>query len=86
MEDIDPAKKQYFMFSVIIAILLSFLINFVLLNMAMGPFFSGFPVALAELEGISYFFGQIVNTLVIAGFLSIPIYYGFMWLINRGGY
>lgn len=86
MEDLDPAKKQYLIFSAVTSFFLSIAINFIFLGGVSGPLFSGFPVALAGLEGIAYFGGQIINTLILTALFTIPIYYGFMWMINRGRY
>ncbi len=82
----DPAKKQYLIFSAILALIISFILNFFFFGLLQGPIISGFPFNVTEATGVTAFFSRLVNTIVLGGFLTIPIYYFLQWLQNRGGY
>jgi len=79
----DPAKKQYFIFSLIIAILFSFFINYFVAGSLEGPVIGGFPIEVHNASGLTGFLYRLVNTLITGIFLSVPVYYGVMWLQNK---
>jgi hypothetical protein len=83
LDDIDPSVKQYMVFSFVVAMIVSFVINFTLMEGVRGTFAYGFPINLNEIEGIASFFARIVNTLVMGLFLTIPMYFVFKWLRER---
>lgn len=85
MESVDPAKKQYFIFSLVIAFIISIFYNFVLINITEGSAIYGFPMSLVDLEGANLVLARTVNTVIIGTLLSIPVYMGLMWLQTRGG-
>lgn len=80
----DEAKKQYFIFSIIITLILSFIINFFLSGSLNGPIVSGFPFSVVGIEGFTSIFYRLINTIVMTLLLVVPVYYGLMWLITRG--
>lgn len=82
----DPAKQQYFIFSVIIAIFLALFINFFFVNYLEGTLFYGFPISLEETSGITAFFYRVINSIVYGLVLSVPVYYGIMWLASKSRY
>jgi hypothetical protein len=79
----DSAKKQYFIFSLIISLVLSFIINFFFSGALEGPYVSGFPFTLTDLSGFEEFMKRVFNTLFMSVFLVVPVYYGLIWLQNR---
>lgn len=83
-DNIDPVTKQYGIFSIIISLILSFIINFLLIETLKGTFAYGFPINLTGAEGFTLFFYRIVNTLVEALFLIVPIFVAIKWFLNRG--
>ncbi len=85
-QGIDPAKKQYYMFSLVIALAVSILLNFVFIGLLKGSLLYGFPIGLGEASGFSAFFIKLLNTLIYTAILSVPVYFGIMWLINRRTY
>jgi hypothetical protein len=83
-DNIDPAVKQYLTFSLVLAVILSVIINFGLVDLVKGTFAYGFPVNLSEAVGFANFIGRIINTLVFSFFLTVPVYFGLKWLRERG--
>lgn len=79
----DPAKRQYLMFSAVIAIMFSFIIQFGLAGSIEGPYVEGFPFSVFELTGFEALLKRAFNTLFMAAFLVVPIYYLLMWGQNR---
>lgn len=71
----NPATKQYFVFSLIVALILSAIINFGFIELIKGSFIYGFPFNLNNLEGFGAFLARVVNTLVMGAFLAIPTYF-----------
>ncbi|BCX14311.1 MAG: hypothetical protein KatS3mg085_843 [Candidatus Dojkabacteria bacterium] len=82
--DTDPAKRQYYIFSLVVAIILSFIINFVVIETLKGSLFYGFPLSLNGVTGFVAFIYKLINTIIYSLLLSVAVYYGIMWLINRG--
>jgi len=85
MDGIDPAVKQYLIFSFVIGIIVGVLVNFLLIEGVKGSFAYGFPIVLNGVEGIANFLYRVINTVVLGGLLTIPIYLGLKWLQTRGG-
>lgn len=83
MENIDPATKQYIIFSLIVSIILAAIINFVLVEMVANTFAYGFPINLKGAEGFSGFISRVINTVVQGLILSPMVYYGLKYLQNR---
>jgi len=83
LNDIDPTTKQYIIFSLVIAIIVSFLINFILIEFIPNSPFYGFPFNLTNTQGLGNFIYRTIDTLVIAAFLTFPIYWGLMWFLKR---
>lgn len=81
----DEAKKQYFIFAIIVTVVVSLVINFFLYGNVQGPVIGGFPLTVAGVEGITAFLYRIINTVVTSLILVVPVYYGIMWLVTRGG-
>lgn len=85
MDGIDPATKQYIIFSLVISLIIGVIINFVLIEAVRGTFAYGFPINLNGVEGIVNFIDRIINTVVIGGFITFPVYFGIKYLQTRGG-
>lgn len=83
MDNIDPALKQYLIFSFVIAIIISFIINFGLVEGVRGTFAYGFPINLNDIEGFGNFLARVVNTFIMGLFLTAPMYFIFKYLRER---
>lgn len=82
--DIDPKIREYGTFSLIIAFIVSLIINFTLVETLRGGFGYGFPINLTDTVGLGNFLARIINSIVMAVFLSVPIYYLIMkYLLRR---
>ncbi len=84
MDEINPAVKQYLIFSAVIAVIVSIIVNFMLIESLKGTPFYGFPINLTGTEGITMFFYRIINTLIEGLLLIIPVYLIIQWLMTRG--
>lgn len=83
MDNIDPATRQYIIFSLIISMIISAVLNFALVEVLSGSFLYGFPVNLSTTSGIGNFLGRIINT-AVQGLILLPlVYYGFRYWIRR---
>lgn len=85
MDNIDPAVKQYIIFSLVISLIIGVLVNFVLIEGVKGSFAYGFPIVLNGVEGVLNFVYRIVNTVILGLLLTVPVYFGIKWLQTRGG-
>ncbi len=83
-DNIDPAKKQYFIFSAVVAIIISAVINFAFIDVLKGTFAYGFPLSLANAVGVGAFVTRIVNSIVMGLILAPLLYYLIRWLQTRG--
>lgn len=83
MDSSDPIKKQYFIFSIVVSVILSLLINFLMVDFLKGSFFYGFPFDLTDASDIASFFYRVLNSLAYSVVLVVPLYYGFWWLANK---
>lgn len=81
----DEARKQYFMFAVLISVIVSFFLNFTLIGSLPGPFVSGFPLNAYDAVGSGLFFVRIINSLTLGALLSVPMYYLLNWVLTRSG-
>lgn len=81
----DPAVKQYIIFSFVISIILGFLVSFVLVEGVRGGFAYGFPINLNGAEGFTGIIYRLINTIVLGFLFTIPVYLGLKWLQTRGG-
>ncbi|MEO6728639.1 MAG: hypothetical protein ABIM99_01830 [Candidatus Dojkabacteria bacterium] len=79
----DPAVKQYLIFSLVIGVIAGVLINFILIEGVKGSFAYGFPIVLNGVEGIANFLYRIINSLILGALLTIPIYLGLKYLQTR---
>lgn len=84
MDGIDPAVKQYLIFSFVIGIIVGVLVNFILIEGVKGSFAYGFPIVLNGVEGFANFLDRVINSLVLGALLTIPIYLGLKY-IQTGG-
>ena len=71
----NPATKEYLKFSIIISIIFSFIINFVFIELVPGTLIYGFPFSLNGAEGFGAFLFRILNTIIIAAFITFPVLY-----------
>jgi len=83
MDSIDPAKKQYWIFSLIVALILSVILNFFFLNLFKGTVIYGFPINYGDSEGIVNFLIKLVDSAVIGAILTPGVYYCLQWLQHR---
>ena len=83
-DDINPAVKQYLIFSAVIAVIVSLIVNFSLIESLKGTPFYGFPVSLAGTEGFINLVYRLINTLIEGLLLIIPVYLIIQWLMTRG--
>lgn len=79
----DPAKRQYLIFAVVIAIILSGIINFMFVDLVKGSILYGFPINLANTSGIGMFLARLVDSIVMGLFLTPLLYYGINWYLRR---
>ncbi len=86
MNGVDPAKKQYFMFATVISIIISVILNFMFVGSLEGSFLYGFPFSLEGAGDATAFIYKILNSLIMAIFLIVPVYYFINWIQNKGGY
>lgn len=79
----DPAKKQYFMFSIIVSIILMLGLNYLLPGVvdAMSTF--GYPLSTADAAGAGKFLIQSFNGISMGLMLSVPMYYIIFWLLSK---
>lgn len=83
MDNIDPATKQYLIFSLIVSMILSAIINFALIEVLSHSFLYGFPVSLTDTTGLGNFLARVINT-AVQGLILLPlVYYGFRYWITR---
>jgi hypothetical protein len=79
----SSVRKQYLIFSGIIALILSFILNFALFELFSGTFLHGFPINIDELTGIKELLARLFNSIFTGALLIAPVYYFLMWLQNR---
>lgn len=83
MDNIDPAVKQYLVFSFVISVILGVIVSFILVDSVKGTFAYGFPIPLADAEGITMFIYRVINSLVLGLFFTIPVYLGLKYIQTR---
>jgi hypothetical protein len=79
----NPIVKQYLMVAAVIAVVISILINFVIVDFLKSSFFSGFPIGLTGTSGLGEFLARVFNTAFFTLFLTYPIYLGLRWIEKR---
>ncbi|MEP7103767.1 MAG: hypothetical protein ABI721_03600 [Candidatus Dojkabacteria bacterium] len=79
----DPAVKQYIVFSFVISLILGVLVNFILIEGVKGTFAYGFPINLNAVEGVLNFVYRVINTLILGALLTVPVYLGLKYLQTR---
>lgn len=83
MDSIDPAKKQYWIFSAIVAVIIALILNFAFLSLFPGTIIYGFPFNYGDAEGISLFLIKIVDSAILGAILTPGVYYFLNWLQHR---
>ena len=83
MDSIDPAKKQYWIFSAIVSVILSLIINFAIFPLFKNSIIYGFPFNFGTSEGIALFFIKIIDSLILGAILTPGVYYFLQWLQHR---
>ncbi|MCA9386899.1 hypothetical protein KC669_02580 [Candidatus Dojkabacteria bacterium] len=81
----DPGKRQYLMFSFLLALIFSAIVSFFFADILEGPLVSGFPVSVSNLSGVVKFISMVFNTVVLSLMLTIPTYYLLSWLNRKAG-
>jgi len=79
----DPATKQYVIFSAIISLIISFILSFILPDLLKGSIFYGFPISLSNSSGLGEIFLKTINTLILTFFLTFLVYYALMWYLRK---
>lgn len=81
---IDPVVKQYAIFAFIVSVIISFVINFFIVNLLENSFILyGFPISLKGIEGFTNFLYRLINTLITSLILVIPVYLFLNWIKSR---
>lgn len=83
MDGLDPAKKQYWIFSAIVSVILSLILNFVFLSLFPGTIIYGFPFNYGDSVGFANFFIKIVDSLILGAILTPGVYYFLNYLQHR---
>ncbi len=79
----DQITRQYILFSFTIAVGISFVFNFFVIELVRGTPLYGFPLGLGETVGFINMLFKFTNTIIVAAFVTVPVYYGLMWLQRR---
>ncbi len=79
----DPVAKQLWIFSFIVAVIASALINFLAVELLKGSFLYGFPINLTATSGIGSFFARLINSFLLGAVLTPLSYYLVKYLQTR---
>jgi hypothetical protein len=79
----DQITRQYIIFSATIAAGISFVFNFLIIELVRGTPLYGFPLGLGETVGFINLLFKFTNTVIVAAALTVPVYYALMWLQRR---
>jgi hypothetical protein len=82
-DNIDPKIREYGFFSFIVALVLSLILHFTLIDVLRGGMVYGFPFNLNDLTGLLNFLARIANSFFIAIFITPAIYFVIMKYIIR---
>lgn len=80
----NPALKNYIIFSAVIAFVVAALLNFGLFANIRTTFIQGFPLSIADTEGFATFIITLINTLIATLFFT-PVVYFIIQYLQRGG-
>jgi hypothetical protein len=83
MDGINPATKQYWIFSGVISLIVSAIYNFGVINILEKTFIYGFPISLAGTEGFQNFIARLLNTIIMGLILTPLTFFFFKWLETR---
>ena len=83
MDNIDPVTKQYAIFSLIIGLIISFILNFMIVDIFKGTLLYGFPLNLGGVSGIVSILYKLIDTLFIGAVFAVPVYMLIMYLLKR---
>jgi hypothetical protein len=83
-DNIDPAVKQYMIFSLLISLIIAAIYNFGIVNGLQGGPLYGFPISLIGAEGLTDTAIRLVNTIIIGVLITPLTYFGVMWALKRG--
>lgn len=81
--EMNPVTKQLWIFSFIVALIFSAIINFVGVEFLKGSFLYGFPINLTNTAGIGTFISRIINTAVLGTIVTPLTYYLVKYLQTR---
>lgn len=81
----NPAVKNYLIFSAIIAFVIALLLQFVFFETFKSSFIYGFPLSLLGTEGFGSFIIRVINTAITTLFFTPGVYFAIQWLQRRGG-
>jgi len=80
----NPALKNYIIFSAVVAFVVAALLNFGLFANVRSSFIQGFPISIAETEGFVTFLITLINTLIATLFFTPVVYFIIQYLQRRG--
>ncbi len=81
--DINPVTKQLWIFSFLVSLIFSALINFLAVELLRGSFLYGFPINLGNTAGLGTFFARLINTVVLGAIVTPMMYYIIKYLQTR---
>lgn len=83
LNDMNPVTKQLWIFSFLVSLVISGLINFLAIELLRGSFLYGFPIKLDGAIGIGSFIARLINTFLLGMILTPLMYYVIKYLQTR---
>jgi hypothetical protein len=83
LNDVNPVTKQLWIFSFLISLVISGLINFLAIELLKGSFLYGFPIKLDDAVGIGSFIARLINSVLLGAILTPLLYYVIKYLQTR---
>ncbi|CAG1021138.1 hypothetical protein DOJK_00809 [Patescibacteria group bacterium] len=83
LNDVNPVTKQLWIFSFLVSLVISGLINFLAIELLKGSFLYGFPIKLDDAVGIGSFIARLINSVLLGAILTPLLYYVIKYLQTR---
>lgn len=83
LNDVNPVTKQLWIFSFLVSLVISGLINFLAIELLKGSFLYGFPIKLDDAVGIASFIARLINSVLLGAILTPLLYYVIKYLQTR---
>jgi len=83
LNDVNPVTKQLWIFSFLVSLVISGLINFLAIELLKGSFLYGFPIKLDDAVGIGSFIARLINSVLLGAILTFLLYYVIKYLQIR---